>query len=110
METVKIFIPWMNQHDSLLLKLFLTDQPRVQDYYLEVTCSVVFLKTCLSLTEFLLIVAHHSLVDNGHHYCACMRDKCNSSMFFAVYVAPFLLIDHYRRIHKFPWTVSVLVN
>ena len=38
----------------IVFNLFLTDQPQVHDL---VTCSVVFPEACLSLTEFLLIVA-----------------------------------------------------
>ena len=41
-------------HVLAVFNLFLTDQPHVQDL---VTCSVVFPEACLSLTEFLLIVA-----------------------------------------------------
>ena len=56
-----------------MFNLFLTDQPHVHDL---VTCSVVVPEACLSLTEFLLIVAQHSLVDAAQHYLAGMSDKC----------------------------------
>ena len=55
----------------LVFNLFLTDQPHVHDL---VTCSVVFPEACLRLTEFLLIVAQHSLVDNAQHYLPGMWD------------------------------------
>ena len=71
-----------------VFNLFLTDQPHVHDL---VTCSVAFHEACLSLTEFLLIVAQHSLVDNAQHYLAGMCDKCNSSIVLAVHFVPFLV-------------------
>ena len=71
--------------------MFLTDQPHVHDF---VTCSVVFPEACLSLTELLLIVVQHSLVDNAQHECACMWDKCNSSIVIAVHCVPFLVDMH----------------
>ena len=45
-----------------------------------------------SLTECLLIVAHHSLVDNVQYYVA--GDKCNSSIAIAVHLFPFLVGKH----------------
>ena len=81
-----------------MFNLFLTDQPRVHDL---VTCSVVFPEACLSLTEFLLIVAQHSLVDNAQHYLAGMWDKCNSSIVLAVHFDPFLVDRHIDGSSKF---------
>ena len=68
-----------------------TDQPHVRDL---VTYSVVFPEACLSLTEFLLKVARHSLEDNAQHYLAGMWDKCNSSIVLAVNFFPFI-VDRY---------------
>ena len=59
-----------------------------------VTCSVVFPETCLSLTEFLLIVVQHYLVSNPQHYLAGMWDKCYSSIIRAVSCVPFLVDLH----------------
>ena len=61
--------------------MFLTDQPHVHDL---VTCSVVFPESCLSLNEFLFVVAQHSLVDNAQDYVAGMGDQCNSFTVLAV--------------------------
>ena len=78
--------------------LFLTDQPQV--HYL-VTGSVVFPEACLSLTELLLIIAQHSLVDNAQHYLAGMWDKCNRSIVLAVHLVPFLVDRHIDGSSKF---------
>ena len=74
--------------------LFLTDQPHVHDL---ITCSVVFPEACLSLTEFFLIVAQHSLVDNAQHYIAGMGDKCNCSIVLAVHFVLFHVDRHIMR-------------
>ena len=52
-----------------VFNLFLIDQPGVHDL---VPFSVVFPEAGLSLTEFLLIVAQHSLVYNAQPYIAGM--------------------------------------
>ena len=78
--------------------MFLTDELHVHDL---VTCSIVFPEACLSLTELLLIVAHHSLVDNAQHYLAGMWDKCNSSIVRAVHFVPFLVDRHIDGSSKF---------
>ena len=81
-----------------MVNLFLTGQPRVHDM---VTCSVDFPGACLNLTELLLIVAQHSLVDNAQHYLAGMWDKCNSSIVLAVHFVPFLVDRHIDGSSKF---------
>ena len=81
-----------------MFNLFLTDQPYVHDL---VTCSFVIPEACLSLTEFLIIVAQHSLVDNAQHYLASMWDKCNCSIVLAVHVVPFLVDRHIYGSSKF---------
>ena len=81
-----------------MFNLFLTDQPHVHDL---VTCSVVFPEACLSLTEFLLIVAQHSLVDNAQHYLAGMWERCNSSIVRAVHFVTFLVDRHIAGSSKF---------
>ena len=55
----------------------------------------------MSLTEFLLIVAQHSLVDNAQHYLVGMWDKCNSPIVLAVHVVPFLVDRHIDGSSKF---------
>ena len=99
-DTVKSFavVDEAAIHVLAVFNLFLTDQPHVHDL---VTCSVVFPEACLSLTEFLLIVAQHSLVDNAQHYLAGMWDKCNSSIFLAVHFVPFLVDRHIDGSSKF---------
>ena len=86
-----------------MFNLFLTDQPQVRDL---VTGSVVFPEACLSLTEFLLIVAQHSPVDNALHYLAGMWDKCNRSIVLAVHFVPFLVDRHIYGSSKFCRPVS----
>ena len=81
-----------------MFNLFLTDQPQVHDL---VMGSVVFPEACLSLTEFLLIVAQHSLVDNAQHYLAGMWDKCYRSIVLAVHFVPFLVDRHIDGSSKF---------
>ena len=81
-----------------MFNLFLTDHPQVHDL---VTGSVVFPEACLSLTEFLLIVAQHSLVDNAQHYFAGMRDKCNLSIVIPVHFVLFLVDRHIDGSSKF---------
>ena len=86
-----------------MFNLFLTDKPHVHDL---VTCSVVFPEACLSLTEFSLIVAQHSLVDNAQHYIAGMWDTCNSPIVLAVHFVPFLVDRHIDGSSKFCRTLS----
>ena len=81
-----------------MFNLFLTYQPRVHDL---VTGSAVFPEACLSLTEVLLIVAQHALVDNAQHYLAGMWAKCNLSIVLAVHFVPFLVDRHIDGSSKF---------
>ena len=81
-----------------MFDLFLTDQPHVHDL---VTCSVVFPGACLIFTEFLLIVAQHSVVDNAQHYLAGMGDNCNRYIVLAVPFVPFLVDRHIDVSSKF---------
>ena len=99
-DTVKSFtvVDEAAIHVLVVFTLFLTDYPRVHDL---VTGSVVFPEACLSLAEFLLIVAQHSLVNNVQHYLAGMWDKCNSSIVLAVHFVPFLVDRHIYGSSKF---------
>ena len=74
-----------------MFNLFLTDQHHVHDL---VTLYAVFPEACLSLNEFLLIVAQCYLMYNAKHYIAGMGDKCNSYTVLAVHVVPFLVDRH----------------
>ena len=84
-----------------MFNLFLTDQHQVHDL---VMGSVVFPEACLSLTEFLLTVAQHSLVDNAQHYLAGMWDKCNRSIVLAVQFVPIVRLGH---MFHFVWCHSL---